>query len=102
MFDMAEQMHTGQFGRLSSSSQDWTPSSAVRYCTVAEPHIHHGDDSETVYSQDHQVSSFNLPLIYDSTLTTPVSLNPESPKPHGKTLNDAQWSQNEHPPLQYP
>jgi hypothetical protein len=99
---MAEQLFSDQYGRLSAPSQEWTPSSAVRDCTISEPHIHRGDDSETLYSHNHQVSSFNLPLIYDSTLTTPVSLNPESPSPHGKTLNDAQWSRNEHPPLQYP
>jgi len=99
---MAEQLFSDQYGRLSAPSQEWTPSSAVRDYTISEPHIHRGDDSETMYSHNHQVSSFNLPLIYDSTLTTPVSLHPESPNPHGKTLNDAQWSRNEHPQLQYP
>jgi hypothetical protein len=99
---MAEQLFSDQYGRLSAPSQEWTPSSAVRDCTISEPHIHRGDDSETLYSHNHQVSSFNLPLIYDSTLATPVSLHPESPSPHGKTLNDAQWSRNEHPSLQYP
>jgi hypothetical protein len=101
-FAMADQLFSEQYGRLSAPSQEWTPSSAVRDCTISEPHIHQGDVSETLYSQNHQVSSFNLPLIYDSTLTTPVSLHPESPNPHGKPLNDAQWSRNEHPSLQYP
>jgi hypothetical protein len=99
---MAEHLFSDQYGRLSAPSQEWTPSSAVRDCTISEPHIQRDDDSETLYSQNHQVSSFNLPLIYDSTLTTPVSLHPESPNPHGKILNDAQWSQNEHPQVQYP
>ncbi len=103
-FAMAEQLFSNQYGRLSAPSQEWTPSSAVRDCSrsLSEPHIHRGDASETLYSHNHQVSSFNLPLIYDSSLITPVSLHPESPNPRGKPLNDAQWSRNEHPSLQYP
>lgn len=101
-FLMADQLFSEQYGRLSAPSQEWTPSSAVRDCTITEPHFHRGDASETLYSPNHQVSSFNLPLIYDSTLTTPVSLHPESPNTHGKPLNDAQWGRNEHHSLQYP
>jgi hypothetical protein len=99
---MADQLFSEQYGRLSAPSQEWTPSSAVRDCTISEPHIHRGDTLEALYSQYHQVSSFNLPYIYDSTLTTPVSLHPESPNPHGKPLNDAQWSRNEPLLLQHP
>ena len=95
---MAEHNYSDQFGRLSAPSQDWTPSSAVRFSNAEDPRLRRGN-SNTLYSYNDQVSSFNLPLIYDSTLTTPVSLNPESPNPNSKAINGAQWERSEYPSL---
>jgi hypothetical protein len=94
-FTMSERNYADQYGCLTAPSQDWTPSSAVRYNTTTQIDVRHGS-LDDLYLRDPQVSSFNLPLRYDSTLTTPVSLNAESPATQGKNINESQWGRVDH------
>jgi len=69
---MSDPMYPTHSGRVQHHAQDLTPYSAVcpeECCST------HWDDLQRALSDSiHQVSSFNLPAHYDSTLITPVSL----------------------------
>ena len=75
---MGDQLYPSQYERM-PNYDGFTPQSAV--CDFYHSSL--SDDSKNLrlllYSQYDQVSSFNMPLIYDSALTTPVSLGAESP-----------------------
>lgn len=74
---MGDPLYPSQYERI-PNYEGFTPQSAV--CDFYHSNLSQDRDSLGIlYSQYDQVSSFNLPLIYDSTLTTPVSLGADSP-----------------------
>lgn len=74
---MGDPLYPSQYERI-PNYEGFTPQSAV--CDLYHSNLSHDRDGLGIlYSQYDQVSSFNLPLIYDSTLTTPVSLGADSP-----------------------
>jgi hypothetical protein len=69
---MSDHLYPTHSGRPQSQAQDLTPYSAV---CPEECYSNQWDHLQRAFSDSHtQVSSFNLPLQYDSTLITPVSL----------------------------
>lgn len=69
---MSEHLYPTHSGRPQSQAQDLTPYSAV---CPEECYLNHWDHLQRALSDpNNQVSSFNLPATYDSTLMTPVSL----------------------------
>lgn len=74
---MGDPLYPSQYDRI-PNYEGFTPQSAV--CDLYHSDLSQDRDGLNIlYSQYDQVSSFNLPLIYDSTLTTPVSLDADSP-----------------------
>jgi hypothetical protein len=74
---MGDPLYPSQYERI-PNYEGFTPQSAV--CDLYHSNLSQDRDGLGIlYSQYDQVSSFNLPLIYDSTLTTPVSLGADSP-----------------------
>ncbi|KAN0093763.1 hypothetical protein V8E51_016947 [Hyaloscypha variabilis] len=69
---MSEHLYPTQSGRPQSQAQDLTPYSAV--CPEDSYSNHWNRLQRALSDSNIQVSSFNLPAIYDSTLITPVSL----------------------------
>lgn len=87
---MGDPLYPSQYERI-PNYEGFTPQSAV--CDLYHSNLSQDDRDglSILYSQYDQVSSFNLPLIYDSTLTTPVSLGADSPvlasKPAASTIH---------------
>jgi hypothetical protein len=76
---MSEHLYPTHSGRPQSQAQDLTPYSAV---CLEECYSNHWKHLQRALSDsNNQVSSFNLPAHYDSTLITPVSLTSSSSMP---------------------
>lgn len=97
---MGDPLYPSQYERI-PNYEGFTPQSAV--CDLYHSNLSQDRDGLSIlYSQYDQVSSFNLPLIYDSTLTTPVSLGADSPvlasKPADSSIHwGHEQSQMNHP-----
>ena len=103
---MGEQLYPHHPGRPNTSNNNsydiYTPHSAV--CDFYRSDF--SEDAGTIlallYSQYHQVSSFNLPCNYDSTLITPVSQNADSPVLAMKVAaSPIHWNRDQHQ-MNYP
>lgn len=97
---MGEPLYPGRLGR-DGLPDAWAPSSAVCSCSkpayssflcTTPPYFPSDGQPYELYSQYNQVSSFNQPAIYDSTLTTPVSLSDNSPTYHCNKLPSSLWN----------
>lgn len=97
---MGDPLYPSQYERI-PNYEGFTPQSAV--CDLYHSNLSQDRDSLGIlYSQYDQVSSFNLPLIYDSTLTTPVSLGADSPVLASKpAASSAHWGR-EQSQMNYP
>lgn len=71
MGDPSNPIYHLQPGRTQNLEQNLTPHSAV--CCSAQ-HFGSWEHVECTITERHQVSSFNLPAAYDSSLITPVSM----------------------------